>query len=109
MAGAISLVAVFLVVTIEMIFASLGASTHTHPQSDHHQSRRRPRRRSGRGHSDELTEGLSDMQQQKKALLQVVLLESGILFHSVFIGMALSVATGSNFIVLFIAILFHRR
>ena len=51
---------------------------------------------------------LSDEQQQKKNLLQVMLLEAGILFHSVFFGMALSVATGSNFIVLLIAITFHR-
>ena len=48
------------------------------------------------------------MQQQHKDLLQVALLEAGILFHSVFIGMALSVATGANFIVLLIAISFHR-
>jgi len=69
---------------------------------------------------------LTEEQQQKKNLLQVLLLEAGILFHSVFIGtsnlvalyfcvetnvlpgMALSVATGSNFIVLLIAITFHR-
>lgn len=51
---------------------------------------------------------LTDAQQQQKNLLQVMLLEAGILFHSVFIGMALSVATGSNFIVLLIAISFHR-
>ncbi|KAF8534462.1 Zinc/iron permease [Trichophaea hybrida] len=51
---------------------------------------------------------LTEEQQQKKNLLQVMLLEAGILFHSVFIGMALSVATGSNFIVLLIAITFHQ-
>lgn len=51
---------------------------------------------------------LTDAQQQQKNLLQVVLLEAGILFHSVFIGMALSVATGSNFLVLLIAISFHQ-
>lgn len=51
---------------------------------------------------------LSSEQQQKKNLLQVMLLEAGILFHSVFIGMALSVAVGSNFIVLLIAITFHQ-
>ena len=51
---------------------------------------------------------LTDTQQQHKDLLQVALLEAGILFHSVFIGMALSVATGANFIVLLIAISFHR-
>lgn len=51
---------------------------------------------------------LTEAQQQQKNLLQVMLLEAGILFHSVFIGMALSVATGSNFIVLLIAITFHQ-
>lgn len=51
----------------------------------------------------------SDQQKHKKALLQCVMLEMGILFHSVFIGMALSVATGNDFIVLLIAITFHRK
>jgi hypothetical protein len=37
-----------------------------------------------------------------------MLLEVGILFHSVFIGMALSVSIGANFVVLLIAIAFHR-
>ncbi|KAK6336451.1 hypothetical protein TWF696_002004 [Orbilia brochopaga] len=50
----------------------------------------------------------AEIAQQKKNLLQVMLLEAGILFHSVFIGMALSVSTGSNFIVLLIAISFHQ-
>jgi zinc transporter ZupT len=35
-------------------------------------------------------------------------LEAGILFHSIFIGMALSVATGTSFVVLLIAISFHQ-
>lgn len=51
---------------------------------------------------------LSEEQQQQKALLQCLLLEAGILFHSVFIGMAVSVATGTPFIVLLIAISFHQ-
>ncbi|KAJ4372522.1 hypothetical protein N0V83_004297 [Neocucurbitaria cava] len=46
--------------------------------------------------------------QNKKLLLQCLLLEAGILFHSVFIGMALSVATGTSFIVLLVAISFHQ-
>ncbi|KAF1989759.1 Zinc/iron permease [Aulographum hederae CBS 113979] len=46
--------------------------------------------------------------QQKKLLLQCLLLEAGILFHSVFIGMALSVSVGPAFIVLLIAISFHQ-
>ncbi|KAI5284837.1 hypothetical protein KEM54_001027 [Ascosphaera aggregata] len=44
----------------------------------------------------------------QKQLLQCLLLEAGILFHSVFIGMALSVETGAPFIVLLIAIVFHQ-
>ncbi|KAK3905460.1 zinc-regulated transporter 2 [Staphylotrichum tortipilum] len=52
--------------------------------------------------------GLTAEQQHKKAILQCMLLEVGILFHSVFIGMALSVAIGSNFVVLLIAIAFHQ-
>ncbi|KAF4463350.1 low affininty zinc transporter [Fusarium albosuccineum] len=47
-------------------------------------------------------------QQQRKELLQCVLLELGILFHSVFIGMALSVSIGNEFIILLIAIVFHQ-
>lgn len=46
--------------------------------------------------------------QNQKLLLQCLLLEAGILFHSVFIGMALSVATGTSFIVLLVAISFHQ-
>ncbi|KAK4116082.1 Zinc/iron permease [Canariomyces notabilis] len=47
-------------------------------------------------------------EEQKRLLLQCVLLEAGILFHSVFIGMALSVATGPTFAVFLIAISFHQ-
>ncbi|KAL7771374.1 hypothetical protein CFE70_001317 [Pyrenophora teres f. teres 0-1] len=46
--------------------------------------------------------------QNKKLLLQCLLLEAGILFHSIFIGMALSVATGTSFVVLLTAISFHQ-
>ena len=47
-------------------------------------------------------------QQQQKSLLQVMLLEAGILFHSVFIGMALSVTSGPSFLILLLAIVFHQ-
>lgn len=50
----------------------------------------------------------SEMQHQQKMLLQCLLLEAGILFHSIFIGMAVSVATGTSFIVLLVAISFHQ-
>jgi zinc transporter ZupT len=52
---------------------------------------------------------LAEEQKLRKDRLQCVLLEVGILFHSVFIGMALSVSTGSDFVVLLIAITFHRE
>lgn len=51
---------------------------------------------------------LTAEQQQRKELLQCVLLELGILFHSIFIGMALSVSVGNEFIILLIAIVFHQ-
>ncbi|KAJ3475382.1 hypothetical protein NLG97_g9480 [Lecanicillium saksenae] len=51
---------------------------------------------------------LSAQQQERKDRLQCILLEMGILFHSVFIGMALSVSLGNEFIILLIAISFHQ-
>ncbi|KAF2831112.1 Zinc/iron permease [Ophiobolus disseminans] len=53
------------------------------------------------------TEEKTEAQNQKQ-LLQCLLLEAGILFHSIFIGMALSVATGTSFAVLLVAISFHQ-
>ncbi|OOF96236.1 hypothetical protein ASPCADRAFT_514570 [Aspergillus carbonarius ITEM 5010] len=54
------------------------------------------------------TEGRDMEQSPQRQLLQCLLLEAGILFHSIFIGMALSVATGTPFIVLLVAICFHQ-
>ncbi|EFQ30178.1 ZIP Zinc transporter [Colletotrichum graminicola] len=51
---------------------------------------------------------LSPAQQHQKDILQCMMLEVGILFHSVFIGMTLSVSVGSEFVVLLIAIAFHQ-
>lgn len=51
---------------------------------------------------------ISPEQAHKKAVLQCFLLEMGILFHSIFIGMSLAVAIGNDFVVLLIAIIFHR-
>jgi zinc transporter ZupT len=50
----------------------------------------------------------TSQQNPQKLFLQCLLLEAGILFHSIFIGMAVSVATGTEFIVLLIAISFHQ-
>jgi hypothetical protein len=71
-------------------------------------------KRTAASHSGDLETGsysyeLSPEQKLKKQILQCMLLEVGILFHSVFIGMALSVSVGTNFIVLLIAISFHRQ
>ncbi|WEW60531.1 hypothetical protein PRK78_006018 [Emydomyces testavorans] len=51
---------------------------------------------------------LTPEQKIRKAFMQCVLLEIGILFHSVFIGMALSVSVGNEFVVLLVAITFHQ-
>ncbi|KAF1938335.1 Zip-domain-containing protein [Clathrospora elynae] len=51
---------------------------------------------------------LTPEQQHKKAIMQCFLLEMGILFHSVFIGMSLAVSVGSDYTVLLIAIIFHQ-
>jgi ZIP Zinc transporter. len=58
------------------------------------------------GHYRSHTESDIPMQNPQRQLLQCLLLEAGILFHSIFIGMALSVATGTSFVVLLIAISF---
>ncbi|EGX46062.1 hypothetical protein AOL_s00110g226 [Orbilia oligospora ATCC 24927] len=58
--------------------------------------------------SDNFSFVLTAEQKLQKDVLQCILLEVGILFHSVFIGMALSVSVGNEFIVLLIAIAFHQ-
>ncbi|KIX01391.1 uncharacterized protein Z518_09116 [Rhinocladiella mackenziei CBS 650.93] len=50
----------------------------------------------------------SNERNPQRLFLQCLLLEAGILFHSIFIGMAVSVATGTPFAVLLIAICFHQ-
>ncbi|KAG6014174.1 hypothetical protein E4U41_004900 [Claviceps citrina] len=68
------------------------------------------RAKSGSVHAEEANSvsGLGPERKRNKERLQCILLEMGILFHSVFIGMALSVSIGSDFVVLLIAIVFHQ-
>ncbi|SPO02371.1 related to low affininty zinc transporter [Cephalotrichum gorgonifer] len=47
-------------------------------------------------------------EEQSRLFLQCLLLEAGILFHSIFIGMALSVESGPTFLVFLLAIAFHQ-
>ena len=54
-------------------------------------------------------EGEIDAHTAATQKLGVAILEAGIIFHSVFIGLTLAVSTGSNFISLFITIIFHRN
>ncbi|KAL8372477.1 hypothetical protein RB595_002010 [Gaeumannomyces hyphopodioides] len=51
---------------------------------------------------------LTPQQQHQKDILQCMMLEVGILFHSVFIGMTLSVSVGHEFVILLVAISFHQ-
>lgn len=68
-----------------------------------------PHRRKISQHDDNLPPtSHQDKQNSQKLFLQCLLLEAGILFHSIFIGMAVSVATGTQFAVLLIAICFHQ-
>ncbi|KAI9835809.1 MAG: hypothetical protein M1837_003596 [Sclerophora amabilis] len=88
-----------------------------HSEDEGHKQNRRRSAGSANGNADRAHEmrlarrpsvQVMEQQQQRKMLLQCLLLEAGILFHSVFIGMALSVATGTSFIVLLVAISFHQ-
>jgi solute carrier family 39 (zinc transporter), member 1/2/3 len=53
-------------------------------------------------------EGQLDKHTQATQKLGVAILEAGIIFHSVFIGLTLAISTGSDFTSLFITIIFHR-
>ncbi|PHH61463.1 hypothetical protein CDD81_371 [Ophiocordyceps australis] len=57
---------------------------------------------------NESSQDLTPELRRRKERLQCVLLEMGILFHSIFIGMALSVSVGNEFVVLLVAITFHQ-
>jgi zinc transporter 1/2/3 len=55
----------------------------------------------------DLEHGSVDPMVYKKMSMEITLLEGGILFHSVFVGMTISITT-DGFIILLIAILFHQ-
>jgi zinc transporter ZupT len=131
MPGAISMAAIFLVIVIEQVFsrghhgcsgAGLEQLNKSYAEGD---------RSSGEANKQGIVAGnpvltcsgsnssienqneglapLTEEQKHKKELLQCLLLEMGILFHSIFIGMTISVSVGSDFVVLLIAIAFHRK
>jgi solute carrier family 39 (zinc transporter), member 1/2/3 len=65
-------------------------------------------RRNIQAASEPVSPRVTSPEEQKRLLIQCLLLEAGILFHSIFIGMAVSVATGPPFVVFLIAIGFHQ-
>lgn len=89
--------------TMDHVDESRLLNSNSKRRGGHHPNHRHYNQSPGPINGSELTP-----QQQKKMLLQCLLLEAGILFHSVFIGMALSVATGTSFVVLLVAISFHQ-
>ncbi|KAF2858346.1 Zip-domain-containing protein [Piedraia hortae CBS 480.64] len=135
MSGLIAMTSVLLVVGVEMFFASHGAG-HSHAvdldairgQHVPLQSRNKPLPPEPPFQDDDSDAELDHLDQidpvssagllhdppaaaespVSRQILQCLLLEAGILFHSVFIGMALSVSTGSAFVVLLFAISFHQ-
>ncbi|MCJ1242827.1 hypothetical protein MMC30_000022 [Trapelia coarctata] len=80
----------------------LPTHNHTHMPSSSH---RHPHTHT---HAPAQSPTLNTPQHHRKLLLQCLLLEAGILFHSIFIGIAVSVSTGPPFVVLLIAISFHQ-
>lgn len=136
MPGAMALAAIFMLTLIEMIFHPSrhrrqpeASSGGVHGESKAPtETNTIPARRMGplAGRSSSIGRSLSQIdrpdeerqttEEQKlrdeklrRKMMQVVMLESGILFHSIFIGMALSVSINNEFVVLLIAIAFHRK
>lgn len=89
MAGAISMLGLFIVVAVQLIFAELHGSENFH----HHRSDivDGPQRSSEPTLNNKKIDlgmpgGLSRSAEEKAQFLRVILLEMGILFHSIFIG-----------------------
>ncbi|KAI8946374.1 zip family zinc transporter [Xylaria longipes] len=87
---------------LELNLNELDPATNDHTQPLTQQGHQRHVSETGL-HQEPLTP-----EEQRRRMLQCMLLEAGILFHSVFIGMAVSVATGPPFVVFLIAIAFHQ-
>jgi solute carrier family 39 (zinc transporter), member 1/2/3 len=87
-----------------------GAKTEGHVHIHTHNHGHRDSTHFGHHHiNPPPVEGEVDAHTAATQKLGVLILEAGIIFHSVFIGLTLAVSTGSNFISLFITIIFHRN
>lgn len=134
MPGAMALAAIFMLMLVEMIFHP---SRRQQPAANHGGVRVDPAASAETtipprimgplaGRSSSIGRSLSQIDRQdeerqiteeqkqrdekrQRDIMHCVMLEAGILFHSVFIGMALSVSINNEFVVLLIAIAFHRK
>lgn len=93
--------------TQEHPFTNMFEMTGSNQESQAAQSPAEMRHRSNDGILANFTEKDPE-QRRKKLTMQCLLLEAGILFHSVFIGMALAVAVGREQVILLIAVAFHQ-
>ncbi|RMY56829.1 hypothetical protein D0865_03438 [Hortaea werneckii] len=114
MPGAITLGAIFLVAMLEMGSHRYiaGSKAHLRSQEEYRQQNEQNFKASGAGSpgaaTDEASEKESQSSGRNTSHLQVFLLEAGIIFHSVFIGIGLSVSSGEGFVPYWIAIIFHQ-
>ncbi|KAG8164201.1 hypothetical protein KVR01_006119 [Diaporthe batatas] len=134
MPGAIALAAIFMLMLIEMAFhparrhpevsgdtGGVREDTAARTNTATHPATMRPiigrsssigRRLSRIDRPDEerqiSAERIQREEKQRRDMMHCVMLEAGILFHSIFIGMALSVSINNEFVVLLIAIAFHQ-
>jgi zinc transporter 1/2/3 len=77
------------------------------PALPNYQQQQAPQETSNVSYFDDDVEKAVDPMVLKKQSMQITLIEGGILFHSVFVGMTISI-TAEGFIVLLIAIVFHQ-
>ncbi|KAI7084322.1 hypothetical protein KC356_g6840 [Hortaea werneckii] len=114
MPGAITLGAIFLVAMLEMGSHRYiaGSKAHLRSQEEHHQQDQQGFKASGEDSNGSATDESSAKESQTSGRntshLQVFLLEAGIIFHSIFIGIGLSVSSGEGFVPYWIAIIFHQ-
>jgi zinc transporter 1/2/3 len=77
------------------------------PALPNYQQQQAPQETSNVSYFDDDVEKAVDPMVLKKQSMQITLIEGGILFHSVFVGMTISI-TAEGFIILLIAIVFHQ-
>jgi solute carrier family 39 (zinc transporter), member 1/2/3 len=120
MSGLIVMLGVLAIVGLEMVLASRQVG-HTHFSeftNPHALDTRTGTTRSHTSMETQIRDGHSiDLEQQgnecvkpdkERLFMQCAMLESGILFHSIFIGMAIAFSRGTPFVILLIAISFHQ-